>query len=636
MSKRYFTIGMAGHIDHGKTTLTKALTNIDTDRLKEEKERQISIELGFAPLYEDDELQISVIDVPGHERFIRQMIAGVAGIDLVVLVVAAEEGVMPQTREHLEILKFLGVKNGLVAITKIDRVDEEFIELVKDDIFTELKGSVFEQSPYVLVDSISRKGVDELKNLIIETLKHQEMRDIRGAFRLPIDQVFSVKGQGTVVRGTVYEGHVSEGQILKVMPKGLNVKARQIQVHHHQAAEAFAGQRAAINLTGVTKEELERGDVLVSSEHFIVTKTIDVAIHVVSDLDYIVKQRMPIKCHIGTAEVMGRIVFFDRNEIEDENDEVLCQLRLEEEVVAKRGDRFIIRRPSPVETIGGGWVIEPRGEKYKFGYRTIEQLEKKKVGTPTERIIAALVEGKSLTLTELVTITALEKEMIVDELTKDEFIQYNKTQYTIRSLVETLQEDYTDRISSYHNHNSMKVGINKAELFHQLEKDFPKVLLEFVLQQSLENQLLKKKDQFIALASFVPHVPVSWQKRTDNMLAKLKSDGFNVVYFEEYLKTEGIPERLNNEFKHFLEEQQQIISLDAKHYWHGDVFQEALRKMRSETGTEFTLQEAKEILSGLARKLLVPFLEKLDGMGLTRRVENNRVWNEKKDTNSSI
>src|SRR3954451_8255563 len=295
MSKCYFTIGMAGHIDHGKTSLTKALTNVDTDRLKEEKERQISIELGFAPLYEDEDIQISVIDVPGHERFIRQMIAGVGGIDLVVLVVAADEGFMPQTREHLEILKFLGVKGGIVAITKIDRVEEEFVELVKEDIFTELGNTVFEKAPYVLVDSVSHKGIEQLKTMIIETLKEQEMRDAKGAFRLPIDQVFTVKGQGTVVRGTVYEGTVEEGQTLKIMPEGLEVKARQIQVHHKQAQKAYAGQRTAINLAGVSKEDLERGNVLVSSEHFIVTKTVDVAIRVVEDLDYMVKQRMPIK-----------------------------------------------------------------------------------------------------------------------------------------------------------------------------------------------------------------------------------------------------------------------------------------------------------------------------------------------------
>ena len=205
--KRFFTIGMAGHIDHGKTTLTKALTNVDTDRLKEEKERQISIEPGFAPLYEDEEMQISVIDVPGHERFIRQMIAGVAGIDLVVLVVAADEGVMPQTHEHLQILRLLGIQSGIIAITKIDRVEEEFIDLVKDDILNELSGTVFEQAPFILVDSLSLKGIEELKQLITNTLREQQTRDIRGAFRLPIDQVFTIKGQGTVVRGTVYEGY---------------------------------------------------------------------------------------------------------------------------------------------------------------------------------------------------------------------------------------------------------------------------------------------------------------------------------------------------------------------------------------------------------------------------------------------
>ncbi|WP_338469336.1 selenocysteine-specific translation elongation factor [Niallia sp. XMNu-256] len=625
MSKRYFTIGMAGHIDHGKTTLTKALTNVDTDRLKEEKERQITIELGFAPLYEDDEIQISVVDVPGHERFIRQMIAGVTGIDLVVLVVAADEGVMPQTKEHLEILKFLGVKNGVVAITKIDRVDEDFIELVKDDIFTELEGSVFEQAPYVLVDSISLKGINELKTLIIDTLKSQEMRDIRGAFRLPIDQVFTVKGQGTVVRGTVSEGHVQGGQLLQVMPKGLKVKARQIQVHHHNQSEAFAGQRAAINLTGVSKEELERGDVLVSSEQFIVTKTIDIALHVVSDLDYIVKQRMPIKCHIGTAEVMGKIVFFDRNEIEDENDEILCQLRLDEEIVTKRGDRFILRRPSPQETIGGGWVIEPRGEKYKFGYRTIEQLGKKKVGSPVERITAALVEAKTLTLSELITITALDESVIKDELSTDEFILFQRTQYTLRSLVETLQEEFTDKISFNHDQNPMKLGMNKAELFHHLEKDFPKSLLEFVLQDCVETGLLKRKGQFVANPAFTPHVPENWQKRTENMLKKLCKDGYDVRYLAEYIKEAGIPDRLSHELKHFLEGQEQIVSLDEQYYWHGTVFQDALNQLRSTTDSEFEIKHAKEAL-GLSRKLLVLFLEKLDRVGLTKRVENKRIW----------
>lgn len=627
LNKRYFTIGMAGHIDHGKTSLTKALTNIDTDRLKEEKARQISIELGFAPLYEDDDLQISVVDVPGHERFIRQMIAGVAGIDLVVLVVAADEGVMPQTREHLEILGFLGIKAGIIAITKIDRVEEEFIELVKDDIVGELEGTVFERSPFMMVDSISKKGIEELNSLIIETLKVQEVRNSQGAFRLPIDQVFTVKGQGTVVRGTVYEGMVEEGQLLKIMPKETEVRARQLQVHHKPANAAFAGQRVAINLSGVSKEDIERGQVLVSSEHFIVTKTIDVAIRVVEDLEYLVKQRTPIKCHIGTAEVMGRIVFFDRNELKEENEEILCQLRLDEEIVTKRGDRFIIRRPSPQETIGGGWVIDPSGDKYRFGEKTISELEKKKEGTPEERIKAALYEGKSLSLDELIKRTALDEQTILGTIDQgEEFVYLSKAKvYTLTQLVEAIEEDITDKLEKEHRNHSMRQGVNKAELLQSMRKDFPKNLLDYVIENGLEKAIFASKDQFIRCAHFRPHVPKNWEIRTGNLLLELKQDGLKVRYLHDYFKDASIPSTLTPELKRFLEEEGFIMPLDDQYYWHKDVFEETVTKLRSETNQEFEISDAKEAID-LSRKYMIPFLERLDSIGLTRRVENKRVW----------
>jgi selenocysteine-specific elongation factor len=625
LEKRYFTIGMAGHIDHGKTSLTKALTNVDTDRLKEEKERQISIELGFAPLYEDNEIQISVIDVPGHERFIRQMIAGVAGIDLVVLVVAADEGVMPQTREHLDILKFLGVKNGLIAISKIDRVEEEFIELVKDDILEELSGTVFEAAPFVLVDSLAKKGIEEIKELIIKMLKEQEMRDAKGAFRLPIDQVFTVKGQGTVVRGTVYEGTIEEGQTLKIMPKGIEVRARQIQVHHNPAEKAYAGQRTAINLSSVSKEEVERGDVLVSSEHFLVTKTLDVAIRVVEDLEHMVKQRMPIKLHLGTAEVMGRIVFFDRNEIKEENGEVLCQLRLEGEILTKRGDRFILRRPSPQETIGGGWVIDPRGDKYRFGNQTIDDLEKKKVGTPKERITAALMEAKSLPLHELIKRTSLDKATLIEHLSEAEFVLYDGKEYTLQQLIDSIEEDIFDRLQDYHQLHSMKIGINKAELLQTMQKRFPKSLLDYVVENGMTNHIFNRKGQFVSLASFVPHVPKNWAKRTENLINGLQRDGLKVRNLKEYFADAGIPDNLESDLRRFLEEEELLIQLDVQFAYHGEIFKQAVEKLRSHTGSEFEVGDAKDVLE-LSRKYMIPFLEKLDALGLTKRVENKRVW----------
>jgi selenocysteine-specific elongation factor len=625
LSKRYFTIGMAGHIDHGKTSLTKALTNVDTDRLKEEKERQISIELGFAPLYEDEDLQISVVDVPGHERFIRQMIAGVAGIDLVVLVVAADEGVMPQTREHLDILGFLGIRTGIIAITKIDRVEDEFVELVKDDILGELEGTVFENSPFMMVDSLSKKGIQELKELIIQTLKEQEMRDAKGAFRLPIDQVFTVKGQGTVVRGTVYEGTVEEGQLLKVLPSGSEVRARQLQVHHQPAKLAFAGQRAAINLSGVSKDDLERGEVLVSSDHFIVTNTIDVAIRVVEDLDHLVKQRTPIKCHIGTAEVMGRIVFFDRNELKEENGEILCQLRLDEKIVTKRGDRFIIRRPSPQETIGGGWVIDPRGNKYRFGQQTIEELEKKKVGTPIERINAALYEAKSLSIEELIKRTALDEATIQSNLEDDQFVRISSKQYTLASLIEVIEVDIKDRLDDFHQENPMRPGFNKAELLQSMQKMFPKALLEFIIENGIDKGVFSRKEQFIFLANFQPHVPKNWEKRTENLLNELKKDGLKVAYLNDYITKAGIPDTLVVELKRFLEDQGKIVLLDNQYAWHGEHFAEAVQKLRSHTGDEFEVPQAKEAVD-LSRKYMIPFLERLDSLGYTRRIENKRVW----------
>ncbi len=629
MGKRYFTIGMAGHIDHGKTTLTKALTNVDTDRLKEEKERQISIEPGFAPLYEDDEIQISVVDVPGHERFIRQMIAGVAGIDLVVLVVAADEGVMPQTKEHLDILGFLGVKNGIVAISKIDKVDEDFIELVKEDIAEELKGTVFENAPMVAVDSISFKGIEDLRNLIISMLRKLQARDISGAFRLPIDQVFTIKGQGTVVRGTVYEGQAEDGQVLTIMPKGIKTKVRQIQVHHKPADRAFAGQRAAFNLSGVTKDEIERGDVLVSSEQFEVTRTIDVALRIAEDLDYMVKQRMPVKVHIGTAEVMGRIVFFDRNEFKEADDEILCQIRLDEEVVAKRGDRFILRRPSPQETIGGGWVIDPRGQKYRFGERTIAELEKKKKGTPSERIVVALKEAKGLSFDDLLVRTSLDQTTLQNELKSEDFIQYYKNEYTMNALVEVIEEELYNRLRDYHTMFPMKQGLNKKELVQTLEKTYPKELLDYVIEQAVAKKIFKRKEQFYSLDEFTPHIPKNWQKRVENLLADLKKDGYQVVYLNDYFKKAGIPDELASEMRKYFEEQGLAVPLDGQYYWHGDHFRQAVEKLRSETGSEFTVGEAKDILD-LSRKYMIPLLERLDAKGYTRRVENKRVWLKKK------
>lgn len=623
--QRTFTIGMAGHIDHGKTTLTKALTNIDTDRLKEEKERQISIELGFAPLYIDENMDISIVDVPGHERFIRQMIAGVAGIDLVLLVVAADEGVMPQTKEHLEILSFLGITHGIVVISKIDHVEADFIELVKEDIREQLLGTVFEESPLVLVDSHSKKGIPQLKEVIKHELQKLDVRNTSGAFRLPIDQVFTIKGHGTVVRGTAYEGNVHQGEILTVLPKRQEVRVRQLQVHHRQTDQALAGQRVAINLSNIGKDDLKRGDVLVSSNTFAVTDMIDVSLHISKELLVPIKQRAEIKCHLGTAEVMGKIIFFDRNEVDEKVDEVLCQLRLHEPIVTKRGDRFIIRRPSPVETIGGGWVIDPNGKKYRYGKKTIAELESKKIGTPKERLLTILHEEKLLSFQEIVKRSSLDNDTILQALKDDDFIEIEKQIFTSGQIMMDLQNQVHSTLTDYHQSFPLRFGLNKAVLLQQLSVGYPKKLAEFVVEEEMKKGQIQKIEQYIQLATFKPHFPEKWAKRMENMLIKIEHDGMAVGNWEEYFKQAGISEKLEEDLKHFLIGMGFIYSLDEKIYIHKVTLEQVLKRLHEQTNDSFELKDAKEILN-LSRKYLVPLLELLDRLHFTKRAENKRFW----------
>ncbi|MCA1030180.1 selenocysteine-specific translation elongation factor [Bacillus timonensis] len=625
MGKQTFTIGMAGHIDHGKTSLTKALTNIDTDRLKEEKERQISIELGFAPLPLNDQLQVSIIDVPGHERFIRQMIAGVAGIDLVILVVAADEGIMPQTKEHLEILSFLGIQHGIVAITKMDKVEDDFIELVEEEIKEELINTVFESSPIIMVDSLSKKGIEDLKQIIIKELNKVDARSFNGSFRLPIDQVFTVKGQGTVVRGTIYEGKVSEGDIINILPSGTSIKARKLQVHNQEVLEAKAGQRVAINIPNVTKHEVSRGDVLVSSNTYVVSSTIDVCIKFVNNLKYVLKQRSAVKLHIGTSEVIGKIVFFDRNDVMNEEKEVLCQIRLDEPIVTKRNDRFVIRRPTPIETIAGGWVIDPNGKKYKFGLPTIQYLESKKKGSPTERVIHALKGEKVLSVKEIMKHASLTEVETLHTLSEPYFLNIKKEFYTLKEIFEEVSTHLVNEIKDFHVRFPLRVGVNRAEVIQLFSKQYSKQLVEYVVDDLLSSKSIMTKEQYLYHSTFTPSFPKSWEKRINQLLQSMYEDKLEAKTWNDYVLKAGLPESEANDLRFFLLSSKQAHVLDEKTLLLDTTIIEVTQRLKEGTKEEFDLKEAKEILQ-TSRKYLVPLLELLDQQKCTKRVENKRVW----------
>jgi selenocysteine-specific elongation factor len=630
MKDRFYTIGMAGHIDHGKTALTKALTNIETDRLKEEKERNISIELGYAPLKLNTEFEVSIIDVPGHERFIRQMIAGVTGIDMVLLIVAADEGIMPQTKEHIEVLSFLGIKRGLIVITKIDRVDEDFVELVKEDIKVHVEGTFLEQAPLAFVDSMSGKGIDELKNII-----QIELVDIpgrgsyyQGAFRLPIDQVFTVHGQGTVVRGTAYEGTVREGDILEILPQGEKVRVRQMQVHHQAKKEAHAGQRVALNLGGLSKDMISRGDVLVSPNHFSRTDTIDISLQTVKTLKLSIKQRSLVKVHIGTAQVLGTVVFFDRNQLE-EDEEILCQVRLNEPIVTKRGDHFILRRPTPPEIIGGGTVIDSFGKRYRFGEETVRMLVRKKEGTSSDRILDALKEHKLMSIKQLVQETNLIEETVVESiqvlLEQGGVIQFIEGYFMISEIYNEMTNIVQLDLQEYHLKFPMRIGKNKAEIIQSLKAYVPQKTAEIMIDQLIKEKKLERKEQFLTGVGFEPNYPEKWRNRIENLLKKLQGQGLNVDPWEELVSKEGIPKEMHDDLKFFLQSKGITYYLDGKYTIHSKVFEYNLHKLIDKTKGEFTLKEAKDVLT-VSRKYVVPFLELLDHLAITERKGANRLW----------
>ncbi|MGY4689921.1 selenocysteine-specific translation elongation factor [Salibacterium sp. K-3] len=632
MAHRMYTIGMAGHIDHGKTTLTRALTNWDTDRLKEEKERNVSIEPGFAPLHLREDMDVSVIDVPGHERFIRQMIAGVAGIDAVVLTVAADEGVMPQTKEHLEILSLLGVTGGLIAVTKSDHVEQDLLELAGEDIRKEVQGTPFENADMVFVDSISGRGVKQLRASLVEVLDSLSARDARGAFRLPVDQVFSVHGQGTVVRGTVYEGQIAEGDTVQVLPLRKKLKIRQLQRHGMRVETGRAGQRLAMNVSGADKEELKRGDVVVSAEHYVTTRRLNIVLYTSQEAVYALKQRGPIKLHLGTAEVYGRVIFFDRNVLEPgRKEEILCQLVLNEPVVTKRHDRFIVRRPSPVETIGGGWVLNPNAERLRFGTESIQQLQQEKQGTPKEHVKRALRDGKWLDTEQLAKETGLlqeEAEDVVSQLIQEgKAKRYANGKTVLQELYEEKTADMLAELQAFHEQYPLRTGKNKQELDLFADGAIPKELAERFFEEAVENELISQHRQYAAVSSHTPSYPKGWERKMEQSRRRWQQDGIAPRPWQEYMEEEGIPEDVGKEFRYALLQSGQAEALDDRHIRDAAGLHHAAEKLYASYPETFTLQQAKEVLP-VSRKFLVPFLEWLDEEKWTKRENEERVWRQ--------
>lgn len=475
---KHLILGTAGHIDHGKTSLVKALTGIDTDRLKEEKERGITIELGFAHLELPNGIQFGIVDVPGHERFVRAMVAGVGGMDLVMLVIAADEGVMPQTREHLEICQLLGVKKGLVALTKCDMVDDDWLQLVVEEVRDYLVGSFLEEAPIIPVSSKTAAGLEDLKSALAELAAEVPEKSDDGPFRLPVDRVFTVAGFGTVVTGTLLSGEIATGDEVEILPSGRTSRVRSVQTHGKKAEHASAGQRVAVNIQGIEHGDMLRGDVVVPRGAFRTTRAVDARIDYLSSAPRELKHRATLRLHSATYEVPAQVILLDRDVLEP-GGSAFVQLRLKSPVLLLPGDNFIVRSYSPQITVGGGVVIDPAPpRRRRRSAQALELLNALGDGEDTDKILLLVRESlfSGLPLDELVTrsglsakkteaaLTALLSQGLLVQVVREPRIFLAKEAFAdLKSLLLAGLENYLRE-------NPLKEGIGKEELKASIPK----------------------------------------------------------------------------------------------------------------------------------------------------------------------
>ncbi|MFP4000223.1 MAG: selenocysteine-specific translation elongation factor [Desulfobacterales bacterium] len=631
-------LGTAGHIDHGKTSLIKAVSGTDTDRLKEEKRRGITIELGFASIDLPSGLHIGVVDVPGHEKFVKNMVAGAAGIDVVAMVVAADEGVMPQTREHMEICSLLGIRYGFVVLTKIDSVDEEFLELAAEDVSDFMKGTFLEDSPIVPVSSLTGQGLDEFINTLDRYCMALPERPATGIFRLPVDRVFSMKGFGTVVTGTLVSGRITTGEPVMIYPSGITTKIRGIQVHDRPVESSEAGLRTAINFQGIAKHAVNRGNVLARPDTLISSYMIDVELHLLESNERPLKNRDRVRFHIGTSQVPCNIILLDR-EVLEPGDTAPAQARLKRPLACVRDDRFVIRSYSPVRTLGGGRVLNPAPLKHRrLREETIEQITR--ILDPDPQTLTAdhiaMAGYGECSFTQLKVLTnqtdkALDaalssllsnRTIIQTERSERRFVHY--------STLEDFRESVTERLSAYHRANPLKEGMPKGEL----RSKFPEIKTARLFNQ-LINLLIKEEKiiqsgESIRLAGHKVTLQTGQSDLKEKILSVYAEKGLQPPYFKELsglLNAE--PAQVKNVLMHLVNEGR-IIKVKEELFFHADAIKdlkERLVNFLSENG-DISPAQFKD-LTKASRKYTIPLFEYFDAENITIRVGDVRKLRKK-------
>ncbi|MBN1572513.1 MAG: selenocysteine-specific translation elongation factor [Deltaproteobacteria bacterium] len=631
-------LGTAGHIDHGKTALIKALTGIDTDRLKEEKERGITIELGFAYLDLPSGTRLGIVDVPGHEKFVKNMVAGSGGIDIVALVVAADEGIMPQTVEHMNILKLLDVPLGVVIITKVDTVDEEMISLVEEELFDFTSGTFLEGAPVVRVSSITGDGIDELISVLDGLLSKVEGRGASGLFRLPVDRVFTMKGFGTVITGTLLSGGVKAGEEITIMPTGKAARIRGIQVHNDSVDEAVAGTRTAINLTGIDRESIKRGDTIISPGTIEPTYMIDAKLSYLSDNAKNLKNRERVRFHLGTSEVIVNVVLMEREEVAP-GDEAYVQIRLTEPVVAVPGDRFVIRSLSPVTTVGGGEILNAHPKKHKrFKEDTIEDFEILTRGELDERAVVFLRD------TGYIGATAKELEVrmgtsqtktnkILDKLLGDRRIvvfDKDKGGYLEGETYGRLKGVAIERIGEYHAKNPKEEGISKEELFRKMPWGVGQKLFAKLMDDLAGKDKISAAGERIALSSHKVVLKADEEEIIKGAVDMIRGGGLSPPSTQEMAEALKVTEAEVKKLLTVNARDGKIVRVKENLYFDAgdlDDLKKKLIEYLKEKG-EITTQGFKD-MTGSTRKYMIPLFEYFDSEKVTIRIGDVRKLRER-------
>lgn len=630
-------IGTAGHIDHGKTTLIKALTGRNTDRWEEEQRRGITIDLGFTYFDLPSGDRAGIIDVPGHERFINNMVAGVVGMDLVLLVIAADEGIMPQTREHMDILNLLGIEKSIIVLNKCDLVDEEWLELVEEEVKEELHGTFLEHAPMVKVSAATGEGLDSLIDTIVHMTSDEVVsKDVQTIPRLPIDRAFTLSGFGTIITGTLVSGTITKEDTLEMYPIGKECKIRSIQVHGQDKNECYAGQRVAINLSNVKKKEIKRGCVLAPPNSMKNTDLLDVKLQILDSSMRILTNHTRLHFFTGTSEILCRAVLLDKEEI-GPGESGYVQLRLEEEIAVRRGDKFVVRFYSPMETIGGGVILEPNpGVKRRFREEVIEELKRKESGSTADVIELHVKEHKDtlITMTELAKLTALSVEEVQEDvkeleeqglvcifpMRKDTYVWHTDSKRVAGQLLNQALKNYEDKYP-------YRYGMKKAEV--QVTY-FPKIkpnVFDKIIEKLVDEGHLKRVEEFLCTPEYEVRKDEIYGKVSKILIDTFAKAKYDFVRYSE-IDFKGISRDIADDILNILLEEQKFVKVTDDMYTLSEYMQHAkeLIQEKLQENPVITIAQVRDIFE-TSRKSAKPILEYMDGIKVTKKTgaESERV-----------